>query len=101
MLAAHISQYLLLILSWWLLGRGVLGGRLETGWLAPVLARLKELELLQEILAGTQASFVFGPGDVLLADDLTGQGHISRQVDGPRLQVFARLSEEVDLSRWR
>ncbi len=31
----------------------------------PILARLKELELLQEVLAGTKATFVFGQGDVL------------------------------------
>ena len=30
----------------------------------PMLARLKELELLQGILAGTKATFVFGPGDL-------------------------------------
>jgi regulator of protease activity HflC (stomatin/prohibitin superfamily) len=30
----------------------------------PVLARMKELELLQEILAGTRATFVLGRGDV-------------------------------------
>ena len=43
----------------------------------------------------------FGPGDVLLADDLTGQGHISREVQAPRLQVFCVLAPEVDLDRWR
>lgn len=30
----------------------------------PVLARLKELELLQQIVAGTRATFVLGPGDL-------------------------------------
>jgi regulator of protease activity HflC (stomatin/prohibitin superfamily) len=30
----------------------------------PVLARMKELEALQEILKGTQASFVLGSGDL-------------------------------------
>src|SRR5262249_3124327 len=30
----------------------------------PVLARMKELELLQEILAGSKATFVFGAGDI-------------------------------------
>lgn len=43
----------------------------------------------------------FGPGDLLLADDLTGQGHISREVEGPRLQVFVVLADDVDLDRWR
>ena len=31
---------------------------------SPALARLKELELLQEILAGTKTAFVFGRGDL-------------------------------------
>ena len=43
----------------------------------------------------------FGPGTVLLADDLTGQGHVSREVEGPRLQVFCVLADSVDLDRWR
>ncbi len=54
-----------------------------------------------EIEVGDGTTRTFGPGDVLLADDLTGQGHISRQIDGPRLQVFVQLAERVDLSRWR
>lgn len=54
-----------------------------------------------EIEVGDGTKRTFGPGDVLLADDLTGQGHISRQVDGPRLQIFAVPADHVDLSRWR
>ena len=54
-----------------------------------------------EIEVGDGSKRRFGPGDVLLADDLTGQGHISREIEGPRLQVFAVLAEAVDLSRWR
>jgi regulator of protease activity HflC (stomatin/prohibitin superfamily) len=36
----------------------------------PVLARLKELELLREVLSGTKTTFVFGSGD--LADQVRG-----------------------------
>src|SRR4029077_13246863 len=36
----------------------------------PILARMKELELLQEILAGSKATFVFGNGNV--ADQIRG-----------------------------
>ena len=44
----------------------------------PVLARMKELEALQEILAGAKTTFVLGPGDVasqvrrLVVDEVTG-----------------------------
>jgi len=31
----------------------------------PILARMKELELLQEVLAGAKTSFVFGQGDLI------------------------------------
>jgi hypothetical protein len=54
-----------------------------------------------EIEVGGGEKRTFGPGDVLLADDQTGQGHISREVEGPRFQVFAVLAEQVDLDRWR
>ena len=34
----------------------------------------------------------FGPGDIVLAEDLTGRGHSSRAVDGqPRRSVFVTL----------
>ena len=34
-----------------------------------------------EIVIGDGTVKAFGPGDVLLADDLTGQGHITRPSD--------------------
>lgn len=48
----------------------------------PVLARLKELEALQEIVAGTKATFVLGPGD--LATQIAGliRGHASEAQAG-------------------
>ncbi len=54
-----------------------------------------------EIEVGDGTKRRFGVGDVLLADDTTGQGHISREVEGPRLQLFAALADTVDLGRWR
>ncbi len=37
---AHGLQYALLVLSWWVLGKGVLAGRIEPGWMAAWLALL-------------------------------------------------------------
>lgn len=54
-----------------------------------------------EIEVGDGTKRRFGPGEVLLADDTTGQGHISREVEGPRLQIFAVLDDSVDLDDWR
>ena len=54
-----------------------------------------------EIETGDGTTRQFGVGDVLLADDTTGQGHISRGIDTPREQVFIVLSDDFDLSQWR
>ncbi|MFV0257757.1 MAG: hypothetical protein ACK5PP_04830 [Acidimicrobiales bacterium] len=54
-----------------------------------------------EISVGGGERRTFGPGDVLLADDATGEGHVSREVEGPRLQIFITLPDGVDLNRWR
>ena len=43
----------------------------------------------------------FGPGDILLAEDTTGQGHMSRDIQGPRCRIFIPLPEEFDVSAWR
>ena len=53
-----------------------------------------------EIEVGDGTKRQFGVGDVLLADDTTGQGHISREVQGPRVQVFVTLPAELDLGPW-
>ena len=53
------------------------------------------------IECGDGAARHFGVGDILLADDTTGQGHVSRELEGPRFQVFVALADDVDLDRWR
>ncbi len=54
-----------------------------------------------EIETGSGETRQFGVGDILLADDTTGQGHISRGVEGPRFQIFVALADDIDLDRWR
>lgn len=47
-----------------------------------------------EIEIGDGTKRVLGPGTILLADDTTGQGHISRNVDGrPRQCLFVHLDD--------
>ncbi len=47
-----------------------------------------------EIEVGSGEKRVLGPGAVLLAEDTTGQGHISRAVDGqPRVSLFIPLGD--------
>ena len=43
----------------------------------------------------------FVPGDVYLADDLTGEGHIHREVGGPLRHAWVFLPPDLDLSPWR
>ena len=41
-----------------------------------------------EIILGDGTSQIFGPGDIVLAHDLTGEGHITRVVgDQPRISL--------------
>lgn len=42
----------------------------------------------------------FGPGDVFLADDMGGRGHLTRTVDGPAQVLFAPMPTDVDLPDW-
>lgn len=45
-----------------------------------------------EIEVGDGTKRRFGPGDIMLAEDLTGQGHITRGVRGrPRTSIFVTL----------
>jgi hypothetical protein len=39
----------------------------------------------------------FVPGDMLIADDVLGRGHVSREIDGPRRQVYIYLDSGLDL----
>ena len=50
------------------------------------------LQGLAEIVMGDGTTLRFGPGDVLLAEDLTGQGHITRIVGD-----VARISSQISL----
>ncbi len=50
------------------------------------------LEGSVEIVLGDGSSRILGPGDILLAEDTTGRGHISRAVNNqPRKSIFVTL----------
>ena len=49
-----------------------------------------------EIEVGSGERRVLGPGSILLAEDTTGQGHISRDVVGePRTCLFVHLDDDL------
>lgn len=54
-----------------------------------------------EIECGDGSKARFGPGDILLADDTTGQGHITREIEGPRRSLFIPVPADFDVDRLR
>jgi len=54
-----------------------------------------------EIECGDGSRRRFGPGDIMLADDTPGQGHITREIEGPRRVVFVPLPADLDVDAWR
>ncbi len=59
---------------------------------APRRQYVINLDAAVEIETGDGTKRTLGPGEVLLAEDTTGQGHISRAVDGqPRRSIFVTL----------
>ena len=55
---------------------------------------------LAEIEAGDGTKRRFGGGDIMLADDTTGEGHITRDLEGPRRSLFLLVSPAFDFSPW-
>ncbi len=45
-------------------------------------------------------SRVFGPGDILFAEDLTGEGHSNRELHGPRRSMIIPVPADFDIRRW-
>jgi hypothetical protein len=54
-----------------------------------------------EVECGDGSRRRFGPGDIMLADDTTGQGHITREIHGPRRGIFIPLPPEFEIGPWR
>jgi hypothetical protein len=53
-----------------------------------------------EYFCGDGSRRLLGSGDILLADDTTGQGHRAEIIENPRVQVFVPLAPEADLTTW-
>jgi hypothetical protein len=54
-----------------------------------------------EIELGNGEKRQFGAGDVYMADDLTGEGHIHREIAGPLIHAWVHLPADLDLAPWR
>jgi len=42
----------------------------------------------------------FGPGDVTFAENTTGEGHITRTLEGVRTFCYLPMTEDFDITRW-
>src|SRR5580765_621833 len=56
---------------------------------------------LVEMECGDGSTCRMGPGDILLADDTTGAGHSTRDLEGPRRCVHIWVSSDFDPAAWR
>lgn len=63
--AAYSLQYLLMILSWWLIGEGALRGRVEFGWLIAWALLLLSIVPFQLLATWLQGIFTIGFGGLL------------------------------------
>ncbi len=54
-----------------------------------------------EIECGDGTIRRLGAGDIMLADDTTGQGHITRDIEGPRRSLFIPIPDDYDIGGWR
>ncbi len=54
-----------------------------------------------EIEVGDGAKVRLHGGDILLADDVSGRGHITRDIEGPRRSLFIPLPEDFDVDSLR
>jgi len=77
-----------------------LGGALDFH-VAPRRQFVITLAGLVEVECGDGTKRRFGAGDIMLADDTTGQGHITREVQGPRRSLFIPLPESFDTQPWK
>lgn len=71
----------------------------DTGWTrAPRRQFVITISGEVEYETGDGTKRRFGPGTIYLANDTTGQGHVSRGVgDAPRLCAYVHLAEDVVL----
>ncbi len=68
---------------------------------APQRQFVINLSGILEIETGDGTKRRLEPGEILFAEDVTGQGHISRGVGGPRQSLFILVPDDFDITRWR
>jgi len=80
MAAAHAAEYVAWLVSWWVLGRGALSGRLDEGWLAAWALLLATLVPLRWVGVWSRGVFATGLGGLLKQRLFTGAVRLDPEV---------------------
>ena len=67
---------------------------------APYRQFIAILQGVVELEVGDGTRRRLGPGDVVLADDRWGEGHMTREIESPRASMMVPVSAEFDLAPW-
>jgi len=67
---------------------------------APRRQLVSVLQGVLEVEVGDGSKARFGPGDSFVADDLSGRGHLTRDLEGPVRLLYVHLPDELDFSQW-
>jgi hypothetical protein len=54
-----------------------------------------------EVEVGGGSTARFGPGDTFIADDLTGRGHLTRDLEGPVRLLYVHLPDDLDFELYQ
>jgi hypothetical protein len=78
-----------------------LPAELDQGWHhAPARQIVVLLRGRMEVGTSDGQTKQWGAGTAVIADDLTGKGHVTRVVEGPALVMFVQLPENFDVDKW-
>ena len=90
---AYLGQYLLLLISWWVIGRGAMSGRIDSGSLIAWAALLATLIPLRLLMTLSQGSLAIGAGGLLKLRLLTNA--LNLDPDAMRRQGVGELLGRV------
>jgi hypothetical protein len=75
---------------------------LDQGWHnAPARQIVVLLQGRMEVGTSDGQKKQWGAGTAVIADDITGKGHVTRVVEGPALVMFVQLPENFDVDSWK
>jgi quercetin dioxygenase-like cupin family protein len=75
---------------------------LDQGWHhAPARQIVVLLKGTMEVGTSDGQKRQWSAGSAVIADDLTGKGHVTRVIEGPAVVMFVQLPEQFDVGTWK